>query len=176
VLGYVPEGNIDPPSGHMRMPGSITLPNEFFMKVAEWAARSFKTNGFTDIVLIGDSGGNQPGLKAVAEQLNKEWAGSPTRVHFAPDYYSGHGFDKWLLSQGEKQEDIGTHAGITDTSQLMALDAKLIRPDKLAPKGGYEGSGVSGNPARASAAYGKKGLELKIEAALKQIRTLIAAR
>ncbi len=176
VLGYVPEGSVDPPSGHMRMPGSITLPNEFFMKVAEWAARSFKANGFTDIVLLGDSGGNQAGLKAVAEQLNKEWAGGKARAHFVADYYSGHGFDKWLLGQGEKQEDIGTHAGITDTSQLMALDPRLVRTDKLAPRGGYEGSGVSGNPARASAAYGKQGLELKIEAALRQIRTLLAAR
>jgi creatinine amidohydrolase/Fe(II)-dependent formamide hydrolase-like protein len=176
VLGYVPEGNVDPPSGHMRMPGSITLPNEHFMKVAEWAARSFKANGFKDIVLIGDSGGNQPGLKAVAELLNKEWAGGSVRVHFAPDYYSGHGFDKWLLLQGEKQEDIGTHAGITDTSQVMALEPEFIRKDKLAPRGGYEGSGVSGNPARASAAYGKKGLELKIDAAVRQIRALVVAR
>jgi creatinine amidohydrolase len=176
VFAYVPEGNVDPPSGHMRMPGSITLPNEFFMKVAEWAARSFKANGFTDIVLIGDSGGNQAGLKAVAEQLNREWSGGAVRVHFVPDYYSGHGFDAWLQSQGEKKEDIGTHAGISDTSQLMSLDATLIRTDKLAPGGGYAGSGVSGNPARSSAAYGKKGLELKIDAAVKQIQALIARK
>lgn len=176
VLAYVPEGSLDPPSGHMRMAGSITLPSELFMKVAEWAARSFSVHGFTDIVLIGDSGGNQAGLQAVAEQLNKEWAAGRTRVHFASDYYSGHGFDIWLASQGEKKEDIGTHAGITDTSQLMALDKRLLRSDKLAPNGGFEGSGVRGNPTRASVAYGNKGLELKIEAAVKQIRTLTARR
>jgi creatinine amidohydrolase/Fe(II)-dependent formamide hydrolase-like protein len=174
VLAYVPEGALDPPSGHMRMAGTITLPNEHFMKVAEWAARSLKAHGFTDVVLIGDSGGNQAGLKAVAEQLGKEWAGGAARVHFVPDYYSAHGFDTWLLSQGETREDIGTHAGITDTSQLMALDASLVRPDRFAPNGGFEGSGVRGNPKRASVAYGKKGLELKIEAAVRQIRTLIA--
>ena len=57
VLAYVPEGNIDPPSGHMRYPGTISLPDDVFMKVTEYAARSFRANGFKDIVLIGDSGG-----------------------------------------------------------------------------------------------------------------------
>lgn len=176
VLGYVPEGNLDPPSGHMRYAGTITLPNEQFMNVAEYAARSLKVHGFTDIVLIGDSGGNQGGLKAVAELLNKEWAASGARVHFVPDYYSGTGFNEWLLAQGEKKEDIGTHAGITDTSQLLFVDPRHIRKDKLAPGGGFEGSGVSGNPARASVAYGKKGIELKIDAAVAQIKKLMAER
>lgn len=176
VLGYVPEGNTEPPSGHMRMAGTITLPNEHFMKVLEWAARSLKVHGFTDILLIGDSGGNQSGMKAVADLLNAEWAGSGTRVHFVPDYYSGNGNEEWLMSQGETRENIGSHAGINDTSQLMALDAALVRPEKFAPNGGYQRSGVTGNPTRASVEYGRKLLELKIEAAVKQGRALLAAK
>jgi creatinine amidohydrolase/Fe(II)-dependent formamide hydrolase-like protein len=172
VIAYVPEGNLDPPTGHMRFPGAITLPNEYFMKVVEYAARSFKVNGFRNIVFIGDSGGNQDGMKQVAEALNKEWAGSGVRVLFVPEYYSGNGFSEWLMSQGEKKEDIGSHAGISDTSQLMALDAKLVRKDKFANRGGFEGSGVSGNPTRATVPYGKKGLELKIETAVKRIKEL----
>lgn len=175
VVAYVPEGNLDPPSGHMRYPGAITLPNEHFMKLLEYAARSFKVNGFKDIVFIGDSGGNQAGMKQVAELLNKEWAGSGVRVLFVPEYYSGTGFAAWLESQGEKTEDIGTHAGITDTSQLMAIDPRLVRRDKLADRGGFDGSGVSGNPTRATVAYGKKGLELKIETAVKRIREMTAS-
>lgn len=176
VLAYVPEGNLEPPTGHMQYPGTITLPHEFFMKVTEYAARSFRVNGFRDIVLIGDSGPNQKGLQAVAELLNKEWAKSAVRVHFVPDYYTEHGFRAWLLGQGETPESIGTHAGISDTSQLMALNPAWIRKDKLAPEGDGRVTGVSGNPARASIAYGKKGLELKIEAAVAQIRRSIAAR
>jgi creatinine amidohydrolase len=176
VVTYVPEGNIEPPSGHMRYPGAITLPNEHYMKLLEYAARSFKVNGFKNIVFIGDSGGNQDGMKQVSEMLNKEWAGAGVRIHFVPEYYSGSGesFRDWLMSQGEKKEDIGTHAGITDTSQLMAIDPKLIRKDKLADKGGFEGSGVSGNPTRASVAYGKKGLDLKVERTVARIKELMA--
>lgn len=172
VLQYVPEGNIEPPTSHMRMAGTITLPMEHFQKVTEWAARSFKTHGFTNIVLIGDSGGNQAGLKAVAELLNREWAGSGTRVHHASDYYEGHGFDTWLVSQGETKENIGGHAGLDETSLVLAVNPNLIRKDKLAPNA----SGASGDPRRATIAYGKKGLEMRIEATVKQIGMLIGTK
>lgn len=176
VLAYVPEGNLDPPTSHMRYPGTITLPNEYFMKVVEYAARSFRVNGFKDIVLIGDSGGNQKGLQAVAVMTSKEWAKSGVRVHYVADYYSGDSFDAWLRKHGETPQDIGTHAGIADTSQIMALNPDWIRRDKLAPGGDRAVTGVSGNPARASVAYGRKGLEMRIDAAVAQIRKLIAAK
>ena len=181
VMAYVPEGDLEPPTGHMPYPGTITLPNEHFMKVVEFAARSFKVHGFRDVVFLGDSGPNQQGMQAVAELLNKEWARTETRVHFIPNYYTvGYdlkgGFSVWLQSQGETLEDIGRHAGISDTSQLMAIDPKLIRKEKLVPGGDPQLTGVSGNPARASAAYGKKGLDLKINAALAQIQSSLAAR
>lgn len=176
VLDYVPEGNLEPPTSHMRFPGTITLPEEHYRKVLEYAARSFKVNGFRDVVFIGDSGGNQNGMKAVAEMLNKEWAGTGVRIHFIPEYYNGTGFDAWLQTQGEKQQDIGSHAGITDTSQLWAINPDLVRRDKFAPNGGFDGSGVTGNPVRASVAYGRKGLELKIETAVGKIQESIAKK
>ena len=174
VLAYVPEGSIEPPTGHMQYAGTISLPDEVFMKVTEYAARSFRAHGFKDIVLIGDSGPNQKGLEAVAALLNKEWARTGTRVHFVGDYYREHGFRAWLQSQGEKPEDIGTHAGISDTSQLLALNPAWIRKEQLAPGADRKRTGVSGNPARASAAYGRRGLELRIEAAIAQIRKSVA--
>jgi creatinine amidohydrolase/Fe(II)-dependent formamide hydrolase-like protein len=59
VLAYVPEGNVYPPSGHIRFPGSITLPDEAYIPVLLWAGRSLQAEGFKDIVFIGNSGGNQ---------------------------------------------------------------------------------------------------------------------
>ena len=176
VLAYVPEGNTDPPTGHMRYPGTISLPDDVFLKVAESAARSFRANGFKDIVLIGDSGENQKALRSVANALNKEWSKTDTRVHFIPDYYNDSAFREWLQGRGEKREDIGTHAGIVDTSQLMAVNPNGIRGDKLGSGGDRIVTGATGNPARASVAYGKKGLEMKIDAAVAQIRKSIAAK
>jgi len=176
IVTYVPEGAVDPPSGHMRYPGTITLPNVYFMKIFEYAARSLEAHGFTDIVFLGDSGGNQEGMKEVALALNAEWRGGKTRVHFVPEYYSENGFAEWLKSQGETEESIGNHAGISDTSQLLAIAPQHIRKDKLAKGGGFEGSGVSGDPAKATAEYGMKGIDLKVETAVARIRKLIAER
>ncbi len=187
TIAYVPEGAVDPPSGGMRYAGTITLPIEHFVTLLEWTARSLKVHGFTDIVLIGDSGGNQAGLKAAAAALNKEWAGTRTRAYHVNDYNDAGAspnspYDHWLMEQGEKKEDIGSHAGIKDTSNLMAIEAiyhregQLIRRDKLAKNGGDEGSGVSGDPRRASVEYGKRGLQFRIEAAVKQIQAMIKQR
>jgi creatinine amidohydrolase len=176
VMAYVPEGDLNPPTGHMRYPGTITLPDEYFRKVLEYAARSLQVHGFKDIVFIGDSGPNQPGMKAVSEQLNKEWASSGARVHFIPEYYRGNGFEEWLAKQGESKADIGTHAGIHDTSLLMAVDPKLVRKDKIAPGGGFAASGVVGNPARATAAFGKAGIEMIVDHTVKRIRESMQRR
>lgn len=176
VMAYVPEGALEPAEGHMRFAGTITLPDEYFRKVLEYAARSLKLHGFRDIVFIGDSGPNQPGMKAVTEMLNKEWKGAATRVHFIPEYYRGNGFEEWLLKQGISKADVGTHAGVHDTSLLMAVDMKLVRKDKIANGGGFAGSGVDGNPTKASAALGKKGIEMIVELTANLIRKSIAAR
>ena len=175
VMTYVPEGDVEPPSGHMRYAGTITLPNEYFMKVLEYAARSLRVHGFTDIVFIGDSGGNQEGMSEVSQMLNQEWAGGETRVHFIDDYYSNNGINEWLVEQGEAADTIG-HAGISDTSQLLFVAPERVRRDELAPGGGFEGSGVGGDPSRASTDYGRKGIELKVEVAVRQIMALMAGR
>jgi len=172
VIAYVPEGNLDPPTSHMRYPGTITLPHEYFLKLIEYAARSFKLHGFKDIVFIGDHGSYQDDLRTVADQLSPEWNGTGVRVHFIPQYYSGNGFTDWLESKGITKREIGSHASITDTSQLLALDPNYIRMDKLAE--GTPENGILGDPRRANAEIGKRGLEFKIEAAVQQIRQAVA--
>src|SRR5437763_10866119 len=87
VIAYVPEGSIDPPSGHMRFAGTISIPEAAFEATLEGAARSFRQHGFRDIVLIGDHGGYQKSLVRVAARLNREWSASPVRVHAVEDYY-----------------------------------------------------------------------------------------
>ena len=175
TVTYVPEGEVDPPSGHMRYAGTITLPNEHFMTLLEYAARSFRAHGFTDVAFIGDSGGNQRGMEAVATRLNEEWGGEGARVHFIGDYYANNGFRDWLMEQGETEETVGRHAGISDTSILLYVEPRHIRQDKLAPGGGFEDSGVSGDPTRASAEYGEVGMEMRVEAAVRQIRAAIGS-
>lgn len=159
------------PTGHMRWPGTITLPSERFTKLVEYAARSFKLHGFKDVVFIGDHGSYQNDMKDVAGALTKEWSGAGVRVHFIPQYYSGNGFTTWLEAQGTSKRQIGVHASLTDTAQMLALDPRYIRQDKTADVG--ESEGVIGDPRGATAEMGKRGLEFKISTAVRFIRQAI---
>ena len=86
-------------SGH-----DLNYPTMSFTKVTEYAARSFKANGFKDIVLIGDSGGKPESLAVkYANSLNKEWAKTEARVHFIFGLLQGEPrFEEWLQGQGER--------------------------------------------------------------------------
>jgi len=162
VVTYVPEGGIDPATAHMRFPGTITVTDAAFEQTLEQAARSFKLHGFRDIVFIGDHGGYQRNMKAAADRLNREWAKSPARAHAVGEYYAAAGsqYAKQLASQGYTAAEIGTHAGLADTSLMLALDPGLVRTDKLAAAAaGGAAEGAVGDPRRATAALGQAGVD-----------------
>src|SRR5437588_2114506 len=173
VLAYVPEGRIDPPTEHMRFPGTITVPEDAFDRVIEYAARSFKQHGFRDIVFLGDHGSYQKEEAAVAQRLDREWAATPARVHAILEYYqeSERGFGRLLEAQGYPASEVGTHAGLADTSLMMALDPSLVRADRLKP-----GEGATGDPSRASAALGALGVDLIVAKTVEAIKTAVARR
>ncbi|MGC2415089.1 MAG: creatininase family protein [Stellaceae bacterium] len=173
VLAYVPEGQVNPPTGHMRFPGTITVPQEAFDKVIEYAARSCKQHGFRDIVFLGDHGSYQNDEAAVAQRLDREWAASPVRIHAVPEYYreSEHGFATLLEARGYPASEVGTHAGLADTSLTLALDPSLVRADRLKP-----GEGDNGDPTRASAALGQLGVDLIVSTTVAAIKTAVARR
>jgi hypothetical protein len=50
-----------------------------------------------------------------------------------------------------------------------------VRKDQIKPWGGPQDSGVSGDPAKATAEIGRMGIEFKINAALSQYRQLKTA-
>ncbi len=173
VMAYVPEGNVEPPTAHMKFPGTITMPEPVFEKVLESAARSFKHHGFRDIVLVGEHGGYQKSLKVVAERLNREWAKGPVRVHALSEYYDAteQPFAQLLKQRGYRDEEIGTHAGLTDTSLSLALAPSLVRAPRLTqlpPLGRTDG--VYGDPRRASAELGQLGADLIVTRSVDAIK------
>ena len=183
IITYVPEGAWEGPNGgptgHMRMAGTISLPNDRFMALLNHTARSLAAGGFTDILFLEDSGGNVAGTAEVVTRLNQDWAGSGTRAHHITDYYAKSSDDARDYITGElgiPAEEIGGHAGISDTSQLWFVNRAHIRTDVLAPTGGFEGSGVSGNPTLASPEIGRRILRIKVDNALAQIRAALADR
>lgn len=172
VLSYVPEGDIRTRTGHMAFPGTISVPERTFEQVLEATARSLRMHGFLEICLLGDSGDSQRAQQRVATRLDTEWQRLPARVLHVSDYYSDNGQLAWLQAQGESAQAIGTHAGIRDTSELLAVHPAGVRMDRARSSELAEmrGAGVAGDPTRASAERGQKLLELKVRAATRQIR------
>jgi creatinine amidohydrolase/Fe(II)-dependent formamide hydrolase-like protein len=173
VVAYVPEGAVHPPVAHMRFSGTISIPESAFESVLEGAARSFRQHGFHDIVLLGDHGGYQKSEQRVAARLNREWAADPTtRVHALTAYYeiTQTGFVQALKTRGYSSAEIGTHAGLADTSLAMAVDPALVRSDVLhAGRDLNPSEGVYGDPRRSNAEAGRAGLQLIIDTSVTAI-------
>ncbi len=171
VVSYVPEGQYNPPTGHMRFPGTLGVPETVFAGVLEGIARSLKAAGFKTICLIGDHGQSQPVQAEVAARLSREWAGQGVKVVQVDAYYSVASQTKRLQADGFSREHIGVHASVIDTSELMAVNPKgvdLARYSRsLLPT---EPTGIAGNPTASNPALGASLLQMRIDAAARQIR------
>jgi creatinine amidohydrolase/Fe(II)-dependent formamide hydrolase-like protein len=177
VVAYVPEGAVRPPTAHMRFPGTITVPDAAFETTLEYAARSFRQHGFRHIVFIGDHGGYQRNMKRVADKLDREWAGEATRVHALEDYYRASDAEvaALLKDKGYTPAEIGTHAGLADTSLALAVDKGLVRTERLKARAGAD-EGVHGDPSRANAEAGQLGVDLIVGRSIAAIRRETARR
>jgi creatinine amidohydrolase/Fe(II)-dependent formamide hydrolase-like protein len=173
VVAFVPEGDIDPPTVHMKYPGTISLTEDTYERLLSDICASFRTHGFHDIVLIGDSGGNQMGMKAVADRLNAKWAGGKTRVHFVPEYYDYDAVDRWVAEQGIKEVDEGIHDSFAISAQLAAVDPVLIRAKQRQAAGKFSINGVALDPVEKTAEWGRKIIDFRAEATTKAIRKAI---
>jgi len=178
VVVYVPEGRIDPPSGHMRFAGTISVPDDVFQRVLESAARSVVAHGVRDVVFLGDHGSTQAGQRAVAVRLNREWKGAPARAHAIDAYYRASDVElkEVLVARGFRRDEVGTHAGLADTALMLAVDPRLVRVDRLRPGRGSDRDGVAGDPSRATAEIGRLGADLIVARTVDAIRKAIASR
>lgn len=174
IVKFVPEGQIEPtPSGHMQYPGTISLEQETFEALLTDICRSYRAHGFVDIVLLGDSGGNQQGMQRVAQRLNAQWADDDTRVHFLPEYYSE---DRWsydfLKEQGITQIDLtpppgededrpadwrnGIHDDIYYEAQIAVQDPRHIRMAERSDAGLFSLHGVDLAPINDTVELGRR--------------------
>ena len=174
IVPFVPEGDIDPPTGHMKYPGTISLTEDTYQRLLTDICASLKTHGFEHIVMIGDSGGNQKGMKAVAGKLNEKWAGGKTRVHFIPEYYDYPGVDKWLRSQGILQKNEGLHDGFAVTAIMMTVDPTTVRMKQRIAADKFRINGIELAPAEKTIEWGKKIVDVRAEATVKAIRKVTA--
>lgn len=175
VLPYVPEGSFAPPEGHLRFPGTVGVSVATFAAVLRDTATSLALAGFKLICFVGDHGGSQPVQAEVAAELSRAWHARGIRVANLGRYYSANGQDEWLKAHGFSAAEIGTHAGLLDTAELLAIDPDGVRSRLLSPqRWPYGATGAAGDPTRATPQIGQALLALKIQAGVAEARQILA--
>ncbi|SPE35850.1 Creatininase family protein [Candidatus Sulfopaludibacter sp. SbA3] len=174
-------------NANANLPGTIGLTGPVFAAVNEQVSEQLIKNGFKTVVLMGDHGGGQKELGDTAKQLDEKYAPQGIHVYFCEDVYKANDeFDKYLTS---KNLPLSSHAGIPDTSEMMylggdkgwvrmelvatALGDPMRKPgEKRDPNAPRMNNGISGDARPSTVALGKMIFDMKVDAAVKEIRRL----
>jgi creatinine amidohydrolase/Fe(II)-dependent formamide hydrolase-like protein len=164
----------------MRFQGTISIPEATFESLLEATAKSFKQHGFRDVVFLGDHGGYQKNEARAADKVNKAWAADPqTRAYAVTAFYEAAQapYIQALRNKGHSDAEIGTHAGLADTSLMLAIDKSLVRTDMLAEGAKTSpADGVYGDPRKSSAELGQIGVQIIVDKSVRAIQESIQRR
>jgi creatinine amidohydrolase len=157
------------PDGERVAPGSVVLSQATYRAVLTDMAESLRGMGFTNVILMGDSGGNQGAMKEVAAALNSKYNGNPARFYFIPEYYDYSSVQKLIQDSGiPEQIKIGASNGSDGIHEeygidaLMALyDPATIRIEQRRKANRATINGISLLPMEKTLEMGRKIVELR---------------
>jgi creatinine amidohydrolase/Fe(II)-dependent formamide hydrolase-like protein len=165
--------------------GSLYFTADTFKAVLRDMTTSLKSQGFKNIILMGDSGGDITGLKTVAQELTAKWNGTPGVFHI-PEYYNwsqpgvpgGPTVRQFTTESGipEKFDSDGIHDDYGLTSVLMAYDPKSVRLEQRIAANKTTINGISIVPKEKTIAFGKKVVEWRANIAVEAIKKALAAK
>ncbi|HEY9230317.1 MAG TPA: creatininase family protein [Gemmatimonadaceae bacterium] len=176
VVKFVPEGQIDPPTSHMASPNTISMREETFRMLLTDIVHSLKMHGFKQIFLIGDSGGNQPGQRAVADSLNKLWNADPLVAHIQ-EYYDYAGAARFMEDKGIKEDSTkaeNLHDDPIITLNMYIADPKSVRYDERVKAGKASINGISIADKNKNLALAKQIVEFRATTTVDAIKKAIA--
>jgi creatinine amidohydrolase/Fe(II)-dependent formamide hydrolase-like protein len=176
IVKFVPEGNIEPKSGHMVSPGTITAREETYQALLTDIAESLQAHGFKNIIFIGDSGGNQKGQQAVADKLTAKWGGKALALHIG-EYYDYASVAKYMEGQGIKE---GTSDNMHDdpiiTLNMFIDDPNSVRYEQRVKAGKATINGVSIADRKKNTELAKKIVEFRATKTIEAINKKIAEK
>lgn len=168
IIKLVPEGDVNPPTVHMRYPGTLTVSQETFEAMLEDVGRSLNQHGFDWIVYIGDSGGNQTGMANAANRLNAEWG--TKKALFIPDFYDNAGVQLHMEETfGIYEESEGWHDTYWLTAMQAAVDPETVRYEQRVQAGRASINGVSLVPLGRTISVGEELMRWRTEQTLAAI-------
>lgn len=158
-------------------PGSVFLSTPTYKAVLTDMATSMKSMGFSTVIMMGDSGGNQTPMKEVTAELSEKYKGSNTRFIFIPEYYDYASAQKFLQSNGvPEQIEIGASQGSDKIHEEYSIDAlmslydpKTIRMEQRTKANRATINGVSLLPMSKTLEMAKKIVDVRATLAINAI-------
>jgi creatinine amidohydrolase/Fe(II)-dependent formamide hydrolase-like protein len=175
------------PNDAESIPGTIGITNELLAAMLERIAEQAALNGFRNVILMGDHAGGQPQVYAeVAKKLDGTLSGG-ARVFYCDQVYraANDAFDQYLA---QHSYPAGLHGYLFDTSEMLYLDKEStwVRRDLVSSAVGdavVDGkarfgphspqNGILGDARRSTAELGKRAFDIKVDYAVRQIRSLL---
>lgn len=166
------------PDGERVAPGSVFLSRDTYKAVLTDMAMSLRGMGFTNVILMGDSGGNQAPMKEVAAELTAKMAGGATRFHYIPEYYDYESVQRFIRAQGinegiEFGASYGTdglHEELGIDAIMMVYDPETVRIEQRVKANRATINGVSLLPVEKTVELGRQIIELRASNTVAAIR------
>lgn len=156
IVAFVPQGRVD----QIEYPGTLSIAPETFKQLLADISESLRSQGFRNIILIGDSGGNQQPMAELAAQLSEQWKGSGAQIHYISEYYNWPDRQQWLRDRGINEEIQpgweGLHDEYSATSIMMTVNPTKVRMYQRLEEGLFSIHGVDLAPAEETIGVGKK--------------------
>jgi len=188
---FLPVLPFTPNNANPELPGTIGITNDLLEAILERLCEQSIINGFKNVIIMGDHGGGQPKVyEEVAKKLNDKYSVQGIHVYYCDQVYmkANDAFEKYLADHGYPVDE---HGGISDTAEMMYLDKDhtWVRRDLLAsavgdpvvdgkPQVGPNSphNGITGDARRSTSALGKKVFDMKVDYAVRQIRSFIGTQ
>jgi len=161
----------------IRTPGTVLLSADTYRAVLSDMAVSLKTQGFKNVILLGDSGGNIKPMQDVADALTAKWKGdaSGARIFSIPEYYNYADVETF------EQETLGIHEkleGLHDDYYISAIiavhDPNAVRMPERIKAGKFVFNGISLAPIEKTVENGKKIVAFRTEKTVAAINKALA--
>jgi len=174
IVKFVPEGGIEPPTGHMTSPGTLSLREATFRMLLTDLLTSLKVHGFENLILIGDSGGNQGGQRAIADSLTAIWKGTPVVAH-VQEYYDYASAAAYMKDRGIVDgASESLHDDAIISLNMFIDDPRSIRYDERVKAGKASINGVSLADKKKNTELAKQIVEFRATSTVDAIKKALA--
>ena len=156
-----------------RSPGTVLLSRTTYEAMLSDMATSLKSQGFQKIIMVGDSGGNQRSMAAVADALSVAWEGGVAEIYHIPEFYNYDDvvvYQRDVLGVDEDPRLEGLHDDYYITSIIMNDDPEHVRLEQRIEAGKASINGISILPAEKTIEHGRRLIEFRTDVTVRAIR------